>query len=104
MIIKPPSSIFRPKDKSVFLAGSIEMGKAEDWQARACQFLDSQYVTIYNPRRDNWDSSWEQSLDNEKFTEQVKWELDHLDYAAIKLFYFAPETKSPISDGAWVTG
>ena len=35
-VIKPPKSISKnhQREKIVFLAGSIEMGKAEDWQNR----------------------------------------------------------------------
>ena len=54
-------------------------------------------VTIYNPRRDDWDSSWDQSIFNNKFKEQVVWELDHLEKADIVIMYFDGKTKSPIS-------
>lgn len=42
MIYKPPMNIAkRDRDKkSVFLAGSIEMGKAEDWQKKLEIILD----------------------------------------------------------------
>jgi hypothetical protein len=50
-----------------------------------------------NPRRDNWDSGWKQSKDNPKFKEQVEWELNAQEQADIISFYFAPNTKSPIS-------
>ena len=43
---------------SVFLAGSIEMGAAEDWQARLTHALQDLDVLILNPRRDEWDASW----------------------------------------------
>jgi hypothetical protein len=33
----------------------------------------------YNPRRENWDSSLVQSIDDLKFKEQVVWELDNLE-------------------------
>lgn len=38
----------------VFLAGSIEQGKAEDWQTELTNRLKDANVTILNPRRDNW--------------------------------------------------
>ena len=82
----------------IFLAGSIEMGKAEDWQAMIPElFKDRQNLTFFNPRRDDWDSSWEQKESNPQFNYQVNWELDHLDKADIIFMYFSPETKSPIS-------
>lgn len=81
----------------IFLAGSIEMGSAIDWQDQVANLLQDITVDIYNPRRDSWDNSWKQSIENENFKNQVTWELDHLDASDIILFYFAPETKSPIS-------
>ena len=82
----------------IFLAGSIEMGKAEQWQQQvvdAMAHVDN--LVILNPRRDDWDSSWEQRAANAQFFEQVNWELDMLDAADIIVMYFAPETMSPVS-------
>tara|TARA_Y100000034_G_scaffold135487_1_gene207592 strand:- start:816 stop:1313 length:498 start_codon:yes stop_codon:yes gene_type:complete len=85
----------------VFLAGSIEMGVAEDWQTQvsnailAKEGLDR--VLVLNPRRDDWDSSWEQTIDNPNFKEQVEWELDGLEEAYCIPMYFDPDTKSPIT-------
>lgn len=97
--IKPPETIERIGDNtSIFLAGSIEMGKAEDWQAMIPElFKDREDLTFFNPRRDDWDSSWEQKESNPEFNKQVNWELDHLEKADIIFMYFSPETKSPIS-------
>ena len=58
--------------KSIFLAGSIEMGIAESWQEKVVQELKNEPVIILNPRRDDWDSSWEQKIDNLQFREQVE--------------------------------
>jgi len=41
----------------VFLAGSIEMGKAEDWQSAVQESMKSSprvSATLFNPRRDSW--------------------------------------------------
>ncbi len=94
--VKAPS---RPEfDIRIFLAGSIEMGKAEQWQERIVNAMsDASNLVILNPRRDDWDSSWEQRADNPQFFEQVSWELDMLDAADIVVMYLAPGTKSPIS-------
>ena len=91
-VLKPP---FRKL--SIFLAGSIEMGVAEDWQSQIEEELKDYNVTIFNPRRDSWDNTWEQTIHNPDFKEQVEWELDHLDKADIILMYFDENTKSPIS-------
>lgn len=96
--IRPPASLRLdcPKPR-LFLAGSIEMGKAEDWQALVTQALADVDVLICNPRRDAWDASWPQDIDFAPFREQVEWELDALDRADLIVFYFAPGTKSPIT-------
>lgn len=89
--------------KKVFLAGSIEMGKAEDWQEKVTKHLSdvcSKHdvkVTIYNPRRDDWDSSWEQDINNTQFFDQVSWELDHIEKSDIVIVYFDKATVSPIT-------
>lgn len=84
-------------NRMVFLAGSIEMGVAEQWQERLAKMLDDTNYFILNPRRDDWDSSWVQSIDNHQFKEQVNWELNGLEKSDIIVFYFDPNTKSPIT-------
>jgi hypothetical protein len=82
--------------QSIFLAGSIEMDKAVDWQKKCEEVLSTKYV-IFNPRRNEWNSDWEQSITNVKFKEQVDWELNALEKADIIIMFFANNTKSPIS-------
>ncbi len=82
--------------KKVFLAGSIEQGIAENWQEVIIKAFPFN-VDFLNPRRDHWDSSWEQDLNNPNFYEQVTWEMDMLNAADIIVMYFDPNTKSPIS-------
>ena len=85
-------------DIAVFLAGSIEMGAAEDWQEKIPKLFDDRdNLTFFNPRRDDWDSSWEQKESNPQFSKQVNWEMDFLEKCDIIFMYFSPETKSPIS-------
>jgi hypothetical protein len=81
----------------VFLAGSIEMGVAEHWQERLAKMLEDTDCVLVNPRRDDWDASWVQSIDNSQFNEQVNWELRGLENAHVVVFYFDPNTKSPIT-------
>ena len=85
------------KHKKIFLGGSIEMGIAVNWQEKIEKELKDSNVVILNPRRSNWDSTWEQTVDNFNFREQVDWELTALDYCDIIIMYFDPNTKSPIS-------
>lgn len=96
--VRPPDPL--PLDwqkKRLFLAGSIEMGRAVDWQAIVTKALADLDVLICNPRRLAWDASWPQDYDFEPFREQVEWELEALEKADLILFYFAPDTKAPIT-------
>lgn len=81
----------------IFLAGSIDMGQAEKWQDRVCDGLRDYDVIIFNPRRDDWDSSWVQSIDNPQFLEQVSWELDRLEEADVIVVFFDPKGPAPIT-------
>lgn len=82
----------------IFLGGSIEQGLAAPWQQYiVSQLAEHDDIVIFNPRRDEWDSSWEQSIDNPQFNEQVTWELDALDESDIVAFFFDPNTRSPIT-------
>lgn len=94
--IKPPSPL-NNKKFSIFLAGSIEMDKADEWQKRVANELKDFDINIFNPRRADWDSSWKQTVDDENFYEQVNWELDGLSMSDLIVIYFQPGTKSPIS-------
>jgi hypothetical protein len=81
----------------LFLAGSIEMGKAVDWQTSVAGALAGARITILNPRRPDWDSSWVQSINDHNFRTQVEWELRALERADQILLYLEPGTQSPIS-------
>ncbi len=99
-IIKPPQSVTKESIKkrpSLGLFGSIEMGLADDWQGVACAFFEKFDFDIYNPRRDHWESAWKQNTDNKQFVGQVEWELTVLENANVRLFYFDPNTKAPVT-------
>ena len=70
--IKAPKFV-NNKVATIFLAGSIEMGTAEQWQERVVRMLADTPWTILNPRRDDWDNSWKQSWEDERFVEQAQW-------------------------------
>jgi hypothetical protein len=99
-LIKAPDNT-RNKDFTktwLFLAGSIEMGAAAKWQDEVYEKIKHvPDATAFNPRRDDWDSSWEQSIHNKQFCEQVHWEQFYLRRADVIFFYFAPGTQSPIT-------
>ena len=95
--IKAAQKFVNVEGKKLFLAGSIEMGIAENWQQKVCRLLKDTDWILLNPRRDDWDSSWVQSIENGQFREQVEWELLAQETADRIIMYFDPNTKSPIS-------
>ena len=97
--VKAPDHVLWCSDPGIkiFLAGSIEMGTAELWHDKVVKALTNIQGVIYNPRRDDWDSSWEQKKTNPQFNEQVTWELNQIKKSDIVFFYFDPNTKSPIT-------
>ncbi len=98
LILKPPAPLSIPRGKrSVFLAGSIEMGQAEQWQAALENALADLDIVILNPRRDAWDATWEQTIANAQFREQVEWELAAQEQASVIAMYFAPATRAPVT-------
>ena len=107
IVLKPDSSNNYPtipvesSSRRVFLAGSIEMGVADDWQKKAEKLIYMREgkgnTLVWNPRRDAWDSTWEQKMGDNEFTKQVNWELNGLAFATHIIMYLDPLTKSPIS-------
>ena len=97
MIIKPPAEFADIDLPKLFLAGSIEMGKAENWQKRIEDAVGDVQVLVMNPRRDDWDSTWKQEKTNPQFRGQVEWELEALESSDLIVIYFEPGTQSPIS-------
>ncbi|WP_175635762.1 nucleoside 2-deoxyribosyltransferase domain-containing protein [Pedobacter ghigonis] len=98
--INPPK-VISASDVSLFLAGTIDMGNAENWQqkfidrANVEKMLDN--VIVFNPRRASWDHSWTQSIENAQFNEQVNWELDAMEKVDVILLFLDANSKSPIS-------
>ena len=51
--IRPPAPLdLDPGKSSVFLAGSIEMGSAVEWQAQVTDALRDLDIIVLNPRRE----------------------------------------------------
>eukprot|EP01079_Euglenida_sp_SAG-EU17-18_P008781 gene8781-1574_t len=96
--LRPPEPFDNTgKPHSVFLAGAIDMGNARDWQSDFVAALEDHNVLLLNPRRLDWDSSWEQTLENKKFREQVEWEIDAQEYADTIAMYFPGTSQAPIT-------
>lgn len=81
------------------------MGTATEWQKDVIEKIQRETslggiysdVHIFNPRRPDWDSTWEQKFTNPPFYQQVNWELANLQWATDVIFYLEPNTKSPIT-------
>ncbi|KAF2185054.1 hypothetical protein K469DRAFT_708324 [Zopfia rhizophila CBS 207.26] len=91
----PEAPTYRPF--SVFLAGSIEMGKAINWQRHMSHYLQHLPLTVLNPRRGHWDQSAKPSPSDQTFRTQVEWELDALNKATVICFFFDKNTLSPVT-------
>lgn len=88
---------YRPQgEKSVFLSGSIDQGRAT-WQSRLSNALSPLPITILNPHRPDWDSTWVQDISDPRFREQVEWELDMMGRADVIAMYFSPDSQAPIT-------
>lgn len=89
---EPPRGV-----KSVFLAGTTSRVDATDWREILSSLLADTPVTIYNPYRADWDSTWREDVNFAPYREQVQWELDKQEKAEIVVLYFHPATQAPIS-------
>ncbi|USN14156.1 nucleoside 2-deoxyribosyltransferase [Brevundimonas phage vB_BpoS-Kabachok] len=99
-VVYPPLIRYKgalSRKATVFLAGTIDMGESQDWQAEAAEDIGRRAEFIYNPRRAAWDSTWAQSIDSEAFNNQAHWELDMIERADFVLFNFLPGSKSPVT-------
>jgi hypothetical protein len=90
-------------DYKIFLAGSIEMGKARRWQEEIFQTvkdmktLSNRDVSLFNPYRPDWDTTIANTTKDLRFKSQVQWEWTRLIQSDLVVFNFEKDTKSPIS-------
>jgi hypothetical protein len=81
---------------AIFLSGSIDAPPAT-WQSTLSTALSHLPVTILNPHRADWDASWKEVISDQRFREQVNWELDGIERADIVAVYFGPKAQAPIT-------
>ena len=93
----PPNATPESDNPKVFLGGTIDMGNSDDWQTSVIDQCKDYDVDFYNPRRADWDSTWKQSIDDENFNAQVRWELDHINECDVLVFVILADSKSPIT-------
>ncbi|KAF2843902.1 hypothetical protein T440DRAFT_473823 [Plenodomus tracheiphilus IPT5] len=82
---------------SVFTAGSIEMGKAIQWQKLLAHMLSPLPIVVNNPRRGHWDPEVAKKADDKDFRVQFEWELDAMEQADVICFFFDVGTMSPVT-------
>lgn len=78
---------------TIFLAGTIDMGNSENWQAALVETFSSsegRYI-LYNPRRDTFTNT------PEEMEYQVNWELDHLEKSQIIIMNILGSSNSPVT-------
>ena len=95
--IAPTYETIFSSDKRVFLAGGIT--GCPDWQSDMIELLRSAPVTLFNPRRKDFDIKVPDAAQI-----QIQWEFDFLRKAQGILFWFPEETLCPIvlfELGAW---
>ncbi len=82
---------------TIFLAGVIDMGSADEWSLQVVEGLKDYDVQLLDPRRDDWDNSWKQSVDDPQFREQLVWEQTGLAEADYRTFVLLEDSKGPIT-------
>ncbi|KAI0405871.1 hypothetical protein F4802DRAFT_138130 [Xylaria palmicola] len=96
-VIHAPSEESIKGIKSVFLAGTTTAVDNVDWRESLAASLSEHPITIFNPHRPDWDSTWREDITFEPYREQVLWELDKQAKADLVVIYFDPVTLAPIS-------
>jgi hypothetical protein len=66
-IVRPPAPLSTLEHPILFVAGSIEMGQAASWQSEVEQALDGLTGALLDPRRPDWDQSWQHSRETLNF-------------------------------------
>jgi len=106
IMIRPPYKIMESVNTNsikIFTAGTIDQCLVEPWADKVFEFFHNKYpyinngITIINPRRTEWDSSWEQTYENPQFYQQVNWELNGLEQSNFIIINILPDSKSPIT-------
>lgn len=94
IVIESPNELYSLQSESnikLFLAGGIT--DCPDWQSQAIKGLsDIDNLTIFNPRRENWDIS-----DASATEKQTIWEFRKLSESNVIAFWFSKGSLNPIT-------
>lgn len=89
-----------PKSLSLFLSGQISPrcdSTPQTWQSSLANALSHLPLTVFNPHRPDWDSSWKSDPDFPPLNEQVNWELDAIEGSDLVVVSFAPGSDAPVT-------
>ena len=74
----------------IFLAGAIDMGRADEWQDKIIDMLEwNDNLVLLNPRRE--------AFTPETLDPQIRWELDALARSDVIIMWFPKDAAAPIS-------
>ncbi|KAH7323001.1 hypothetical protein B0I35DRAFT_350735 [Stachybotrys elegans] len=96
-IIQAPSKPEFTGNLSLFLAGTTSPTGERDWRERLSEGLSKYPITILNPARSDWDSTWKEDFTDTRWAEQVQWELTMRDKADMVIVFLHGNTLAPIS-------
>jgi hypothetical protein len=96
-VIEAPAPFHDAPHPWLFTGGVIEQGKAVDWQTELALILNPFGGTLLNPRRRDWDSTWQQTVRDVRFKQQVDWELDAQALSDVLVYYLDAASKAPIT-------
>ena len=54
-------------------------------------------ITILDPWRDDWDSTWVERESDQRFASQTRWELENQERVDLVAVYFHPKSEAPVS-------
>jgi hypothetical protein len=84
--------------KTIFLAGSTNnLSDEPNWRETLTERVSHLPVTVLNPNRPDWDSTWREDVSDERFRRQVEWELEMQERADLLVVYFQEGTDAPVS-------
>ena len=96
-VVKAPARPVITGAVSIFLAGTTTDTGGDDWRQTLIQSITNLPVTIFDPKRSDWDSTWKEDFSDERWVEQVQWELDMQEKADIVVVFFHGVSLAPIS-------
>lgn len=93
-ILQAPARCDFSGKRTIFLSGTTS---GEDWRGVLINSLSGFDVVFLNPDRPDWDSTWEETLSDSRWSEQVTWEMDMLEAADVVVCYFDRVSQAPIT-------